>query len=253
MNSKIYVIIPARLQSSRFLGKVLQPVMGKSVLQRVYENSSLVQGVAKVFVASRDEEIIQHVESFGGHFIKVTASCENGTDCIAKAVAENDFLRECDVIVNVQGDEPCLPPKTIEKVAFGLINDESAALSTAVCSILSSQELASTSVVKCVTDLNSYALYFSRAQIPGSKQLKVDLTHFKRHIGIYAFRPQFIDVLNSLPSTPLQLIEDLEQLKVLEHGYKIKVVDSIPVGPGVDLPEDLKKVEEWLCSQNLSL
>ncbi len=250
---KIIGIIPARYSSTRFPGKMLATILGVSLIQRTYENAKKCLTLKELIVATDDQRIFDHVMGFGGKVVMTSPECPSGTDRLAEAIRTNAFLADADIIVNIQGDEPCIDPHTITKVALLLNSDPEAAMSTAVVKLTSRENAANASVVKCVMDQNHNALYFSRNLIPAgrSQQFRLGITYY-HHVGIYAFRRDFLQHYAELEPTPLQLAEDLEQLKVLEHGYRIKtaIVDHESIG--VDQPEDIKKIEEILCKQNTS-
>lgn len=246
-------IIPARYQSTRFPGKPLAPILGKSLIQRTYDNAKRAASLDELIVATDDARIYTHVLEFGGKALYTSAHCHTGSDRVAEA-AQN--YPDADLIVNIQGDEPCLNPTTIDQAVAALHRDPDAVVSTAVTSLnpdLDPGEAALTSVVKCVFDRQGRALYFSRALIPSGKEggCRTGVAYY-RHLGLYVYRRDFLLSFAALPATPLMLAEDLEQLKVLEHGFKIHVVETSSSSPGVDYPEDIKKVEKHLC-QNMYL
>lgn len=251
---KIIAMIPARYASTRFPGKILAPISGKTLIQRTYENASRCKLLNGLVVVTDDDRIFDHVKGFGGDVVMTSVTCPTGSDRIAEALRNNSRFDDVSIVVNVQGDEPCLDPTIIQKVIEILQNDPSAVMSTAVMKLESQEEAQSPSIVKCVMDAQQNALYFSRALIPAghTQQMRPGVTYY-RHMGIYCFRRDFAVKYAELPATPLQLAEDLEQLKVIEHGYKVKtaVVDSFSIG--VDRPDDIQKVEQWLCKQNTSL
>lgn len=250
-NSFIAAIIPARFGSTRFPGKPLVEILGKTLIQRTYENTKQCSVLSEIIVATDDQRIFDHVKNFGGHVVMTPENCPTGTDRLAYVVQNTPELLNAEIIINVQGDEPCLDPKTIPLLVEALRSDPSAVMSTAVVKLENKEEALSTSEVKCVLSLDNSILYFSRALIPGGlKQGFQTNTSYYKHLGIYAYRPDFLLKYQQLPATPLQLAEDLEQLKVLEYGYKIKaaIVDS--ASAGVNTPEDIKKVEQELCKQN---
>lgn len=254
MVDQIIGIIPARYGSTRFPGKPLISILGKSLLQRTYENARRASSLSQVVVATDDQRIFDHVRSFGGQVVMTSADCATGTDRLAEALSYNPQWMKAAAIINIQGDEPCLRPEEIDLVSKTLLEDPLASLSTLACPLKDPKEGLSSSVVKCVMDQKQNALYFSRALIPSNKKhdFQTRAPYF-RHIGLYAYRPSFLFIYQQLSPTPLQLEEDLEQLKVLEHGYRIKVALVDHVSPGVDTPDDIHKVEQWLCKQNTSL
>ncbi len=251
--SRIVAIIPARYNSVRFPGKPLKQILGKSLIQHTYENTARCGSIDRILIATDDRRICDHVVGFGAEAV-MTGEFPSGTDRIASVVASDPSLQAAEVIINVQGDEPCLPPDTLEELVTSLQNDPHAAMATIAVRFGPEEDISNPADVKCLFDLDGDALYFSRSPIPGNKTGKTspNLTYYK-HLGVYAFRPQFLLLYPTLPATPLQMAEDLEQLKVLEHGHRIKIVVGSSDSPGVNLPEDLKKVEQQLCKQNSSL
>ncbi len=250
MKDRVIAIIPARYASTRFPGKMLAPIMGKSLLQRTYEQVKSCDLIDDVFIAT-DETIIQeHSATFGATAILTSIDHQTGSDRIIEVLQTHPELTNAGIILNVQGDEPCILPSTLARVCQALIDNPKEVMATVAVAITDLHEIQSPSVVKCVMDAHDHALYFSRSPIPGTKPLGKNLPFYYKHVGIYAFRRQFLLQYGQLPQTPLQLVEDLEQLKVLEAGHKIKVVYDKSCSPAVDIPEDIKKVTEWLCSQN---
>lgn len=240
-------IIPARYGSTRFPGKPLAMIAGKTLLQRTYENAVLCQALNRVIVATDDERIMQHVQAFGGVAVHTSATCATGTDRLTEAYFSNTAF-ESDIIVNIQGDEPCMAPSTIEKVIALLEEDLEAEMATAAVRIYTEEEAMNPNVVKCIFDRHGKALYFSRALIPGNKRGKYAPTAtYYKHLGIYAYRPRFLRDFAGWPKTTLQAEEDLEQLKVLEHGARIKVAIAENDSHGVDIPEDIHTIEKLLC------
>ncbi|MBS0637320.1 MAG: 3-deoxy-manno-octulosonate cytidylyltransferase [Verrucomicrobia bacterium] len=240
MKDHVCAIIPARYASSRFPGKMLAPIMGKSLLQRTYEQVKLCPTITTLLIATDDARIMEHAKSFGAKCI-MTKEHPTGTDRIIEALQHTD----ADIILNVQGDEPCISPEILTKVCQALIDNPDEVMATVA---VKTDDATSSSIVKCVMDQNDHALYFSRSPIPGTKSGPAPF--YYKHMGIYAFRRGFLAQYGKMPQTPLQIIEDLEQLKVLEAGYKIKVVYAEQCSPAVDVPEDIQRVTEWLCSQN---
>lgn len=251
MTKNIVAIIPARYGSTRFPGKTLAHIQGKSLIQRTYENAARCSLLDEIIIATDDDRIYDHVIAFGGKAVMSPTTCVNGTDRLAFVVDQSSSLKNASMIVNIQGDEPCIDPTVTESIINILQNDPSAVMSTAVVPIESEEEALNPSDVKCVLDLHGNVLYFSRALIPGShcKSFRPNIKYYK-HLGIYAYRPSFLLTYRDLPMTPLQQAEDLEQLKVLEHGYKIKAAIVNSASVGVNTPEDIKKVEQELCKQN---
>jgi 3-deoxy-manno-octulosonate cytidylyltransferase (CMP-KDO synthetase) len=241
---KVFVIIPARFASSRFPGKMLAQIHGKSLIQRTYENASLCPSLDGLYVATDYEKIADHVLSFGGNVIMTSAACGNGTERIAEAMGKEPLLQDAEMLINIQGDHPCVETKTIESVIQALREDEESSMSTAACLIDDPEEIFSSHVVKCIFDQKGRALYFSRSPIPYHK--KSGLCYYC-HVGIYGYRTSFLPLYVNLPNTPLQEKEDLEQLKAIEHGFKIRVAIVKEKVLGVDIPEDIRKIEDALC------
>lgn len=246
-------IIPARYASSRFPGKPLAMILGKTLLQRTYENALRCTSLKYVVVATDDERIFSHVKSFGGNVLMTSIECENGTERLAEVYRLNPSLRS-NIVINIQGDEPCVDPETIDAVIAILSADPKASMSTAAVLLKSREEAFNPAVVKCTIDTCQNALYFSRSLIPANKAGSYcSKTTYFRHIGIYGYRSDFLLEYVRLPKTPLQISEDLEQLKALEHGHRIKVAFVEEASIGVDTPEDIQEIEKLLCKQNTYL
>ncbi len=245
--------IPARWSSTRFPGKPLATILGKSLIQRTYENALRSDVLDALVVATDDERIRKHVEGFGGVVVMTSTGCRNGTERLAEALGKSAVLASADIVVNVQGDEPCVSPEAIEGMVSRLVEDEAAVMSTVVVPLRDEKLARDSSVVKCVVDRSGAALYFSRALIPGNK-LGVWNANVPcyQHLGLYAYRREFLLEYAALPATPLQESEDLEQLGALEHGYRIAVAVVEGVGVGVDTPEDLERLEKVLCKESIS-
>jgi 3-deoxy-manno-octulosonate cytidylyltransferase (CMP-KDO synthetase) len=245
---KIIGIVPARFGSTRFPGKPLVKIHGKSLIQHTYENAKKCQSLDELVVATDDSRIFDHVTQFGGKVMMTSEMCPTGTDRLAEVVKTSEY-QDADIIINIQGDEPCLDPDSIEAVIRLLKEDTQAVMGTCATPIRSEEEITNPNIVKCVLDRNQNALYFSRSTIPYLRTKAI----VYRHMGLYGYRRDFLLTYQTLSLTPLQLAEDLEQLKVLEHGFRIKValVDELSIG--VDTPADIQKVEDYLCKQNTSL
>lgn len=239
------VVIPARYASSRLPGKPLAMIGNKTMIQRVYERAAAA-GAAEVIVATDDQRIIDAVEAFGGRAMMTSAHHNSGTERIAEVI---DYLAIADdqVVVNVQGDEPFIPPEIIRQVADNLANQKVAQMATLAVPIESLDEVQSPHAVKVVTDVNGYALYFSRAPIPyerdGLTQNRMgEFADYRRHIGIYAYRAGFVWRYIEWEPSPLEQIESLEQLRVLWYGERIHVAEAIALPPaGIDTPADLER------------
>jgi 3-deoxy-manno-octulosonate cytidylyltransferase (CMP-KDO synthetase) len=241
MKLKSVGIIPARFHSTRFPGKPLALILGTSLLQRTYEKAKAASLLDEVIVATDDPRIFNHVIGFGGKAVMTSENCLNGTERVAEAAKH---LSGYDIIVNIQGDEPCLDPQAIDNTILALSQNPDVSAAT-VAGPLDPEDFSNPAAVKCVFDLSGKALYFSRSLIPGSKGAFAG-PYFK-HIGLYAFRAPFLQLYVNLPDTPLMAAEDLEQLKILEHGFSLHITPVEKASPGVDLPEDIKKVEKFIC------
>ena len=247
MTFNVLGIIPARYGSTRLPGKLLIPILNKTVIQRTFENAQQIKLINQLMIATDDEKIFQHVKDFGAHVVMTSKACLNGTERLAEVLRNNPELQKVDAIVNIQGDEPFLDVNAIDQAIQLLLKDSLASMSTLVTPIRSEEEALAPSIVKCIMDREQNALYFSRTLIPSNHKQQYNPEHtYYRHIGLYVYRPEFLLQYQASPSTPLQLEEDLEQLKVLERGFRIKVAITDHASIGVDVPEDLKKIEQWL-------
>ncbi len=243
------VVIPARHASTRLPGKPLLEIAGKPMIQHVYERA-LDCGADSVVIATDDERIQKVAESFGADVCMTSPDHPSGTERLAEVVSKLSYDKD-DIVVNVQGDEPLMPASLVEQVAELLAQSNSADVATLCTPILDGNDIFNPNVVKVVTDKEGNALYFSRAPVPWhrdafaeEKDIVLDDSVYFRHIGLYAYRVSFLKDYTSLTPSPLEIIESLEQLRVLWHGRKIAVANAYDIpGPGVDTIEDLKKVE----------
>ncbi|OGW64387.1 MAG: hypothetical protein A3J72_07955 [Nitrospirae bacterium RIFCSPHIGHO2_02_FULL_40_19] len=271
-------IIPARFASARLPGKPLASLKGKVLIQRVYEQASSAKLIDAVFVATDDKRIFDVVISFGGKAVMTSSGHASGTDRIAEAAKNID----CEIIVNVQGDEPFIRPEMVDDTVKLLIDDPRAAISTLAKKTTNIEEILSPNVVKVVMDNEGFAMYFSRAPIPyyrdewqvqSSEDMKIgryedeksqllsfstsQLLRFSikpelptffcyKHIGIYGFRKEALLDFSLMGQGRLEMIEKLEQLRALASGMKIKVKETLYDTFGIDMVEDLRKAEEWL-------
>ena len=236
---KTYVILPARYKSTRFEGKPLADIMGKPMIQHVYERAMRAEGIHKVVVATDDQRIFDTVTGFGGEAVMTRVDHPSGTDRLAEAI---DLLgaEGQDIIINVQGDQPAFDPRQIDEVVAPLREDPDLDMSTPIIPTIDPLEIGNPNHVKVVFDENHYALYFSRAPIPWPRE--GDQSFYFKHIGIYGYRARFLRLFVTLPTGRLENIEKLEQLRALEQGFKIKVVISGLDSPEVDRPADLARV-----------
>jgi 3-deoxy-manno-octulosonate cytidylyltransferase (CMP-KDO synthetase) len=236
---KIIGMIPARYASTRFRGKVIADIVNKPMIQRVYEQANKSTILDQLIVAVDDERVFECVKGFGGKVIMTSTAHESGTDRIAEAIENID----AEIVVNIQGDQPLFDARMIEEAVQPMLEDSNIQMSTLKTKI-GKEDYNDPAVVKVVVDENNNALYFSRSLIPYSRdKIKMDVYE---HVGLYVYRKDFLLKMSKLPRTYLEKIEMLEQLRVLENGYKIKVIEtkceSIS-GISVDTPEDLIKVE----------
>ncbi len=247
----IIAIIPSRYGSTRFPGKSLAMIRDKPMIQWVYERTSRSRLVNRVVVATDDERIRKTVEGFGGEAVMTSPGHATGTDRIAEVARSID----CDLVVNVQGDEPLIHPDMIDQTASPLSADPSIPMGTVCRRIEDRKEAFDPNVVKVVLDSSQFALYFSRAPIPwdrdqwaGQESLRTMALSavMYKHIGLYVYRRNFLLAFADMPQTRLEAIEKLEQLRVLESGYRIKAVITEHESFGVDIPEDLGKILQQL-------
>jgi len=235
---KVLCIIPARYASTRLPGKPLRDIAGKPMIVRVYERALQARLVQDVVVATDDERIRTVVEAHGGHAVMTRADHATGTDRLAEAAAR---MTDYDLIINVQGDEPLIEPSVIDALVEPFLADDRLAMATAKTEITDEEEQENPNNVKVITDKSGNALYFSRARIPYAR---VPGAKVYKHIGIYASRRDFLLAYARMAQTPLELSESLEQLRALENGYRIRVVETDAVFIGVDTEEDLAAVNE---------
>ncbi len=237
---KVIGVIPARYGSSRLEGKPLKDICGKPMIQHVYEAASRASLLDQVVVATDDRRIADAVAGFGGQARMTSANHKTGTDRVAEAVGD----AAVDIVVNIQGDEPLLDPVMVDEVVQPFLEEPDLPMSTLCVPILEEENLANPNVVKVVFDLKGYALYFSRSLIPYPR--KRDNFQAYEHLGIYAYRKDFLLTYIKIPQTRLEINESLEQLRVLEAGYRLKVsVTRQPYdGLSVDTEEDLEKVRQ---------
>jgi len=241
---KIFAIIPCRYESTRFEGKPLALIGGKPMIQHVYENAIQSPKVDQVIVATDDRRIFKIVEQFRGRAVMTAVDNRSGTDRVAEA-AESLGLAMDDIVINVQGDQPLIQPASLDAVIAPLLEDPLLEMSTLACTITDTQEYTNPKDCKVVTDHKGYALYFSRASIPYVRD-PGDRYEALKHLGVYAYRRSFLEIFRRLPFGRCEVVEKLEQLRVLEYGHRIKVVVSEHDSPEVDLPEDIRRIEAML-------
>ncbi len=250
---KVLGIIPSRYASTRFPGKPLADICGKSMVQRVYEQVKAAAGVEKVMVATDDNRIVRHVESFGGNVMLTKSNHANGTsrcrEVVEKLEKQGHYF---DVIINIQGDEPLIQPKQISQL-IALFANETTDIATLAHPIKEMEELMNPNAVKVVTGVQKQALYFSRQAIPFVRGENPEnwfgRSIFYKHLGLYAYRTSVLKKIVMLPFGKLEQSEKLEQLRWLENGFVIKVGITDYEGVGVDVPGDIIKLINKICNE----
>jgi len=235
---KVLVVIPARFASTRLAGKPLKLIGGKPMIQRVYEQAKKMKTASRVIVATDDERILNSVKLFGGEAMMTSAEHQSGTDRVAEVAKSVD----ADIVVNLQGDEPFINPDAVDAAVLALMTDSSVKMST-LCVRISGEEARDPNVTCVTRDLAGFALYFSKLPIPNDRDGNSPGRPLFKHLGTYVFRRDFLLWYAKLAPTPLEKCEKLEQLRVLEHGEKILVVETESDSLGVDSPEDLARAE----------
>jgi len=233
--ARVLGVIPARYQSSRFPGKALALLAGKPIIQHVFERASQARYLTDVLIATDDERIYKVARDFGSRVAMTRDDHPSGTDRVAEAASTDS----AQVIVNIQGDEPLIDPAAIDSAALALIENRGLNMSTLMKRIERPDEITNPNVVKVVTDLAGNAIYFSRNPIPYNRS--GDAVYFK-HVGLYVYRREFLLKYSALAVGPLEKVECLEQMRALENGYRIGVVETEYESLGVDTPEDLEHV-----------
>lgn len=245
---KILGIIPARFASSRFPGKPLADIGGKSMIQRVYEQALKAKSLSKVVVATDDPRILDHVISFGGDACMTSESHPSGTDRCFEALKKEGGVNKYDYVINIQGDEPFIDPEVIEQLSKLL--DFKTEIATAVKKIADYESLFNPNVVKTVLSMRKQCLYFSRQTVPYVRghepETWLEHADFYKHIGIYAYRSDVLEQISHIPTSILEDTEKLEQLRWLGFGYKIYATITDHESIGVDTPEDLEKLNKSL-------
>ncbi len=247
---KFIGIIPARYASTRFPGKPLAILGGKTVIQRVYEQ--VVNVLGEAYVATDDERIFKAVEQFGGRAVMTRNDHKSGTDRIEEAAQK--IKTDADVIINIQGDEPFIQKSQLETVKH-LFDDPQTQIATLGKPFETIEAVENPNSPKIICDVNGYAMYFSRSVIPyiRGKEQKEWIKHFPfiKHIGLYAYRREVLSEITKLPQSPLELAESLEQLRWLQNGYRIKVGLTDVETVGIDTPEDLQRAEQFILAASV--
>jgi len=241
-------VIPARWGATRFEGKVVANLLGKPVIQYVWENAKKAKTLDDLVVACDDERIMKVVQAFGGKAVYTSPNQPSGTDRLAEVVNPLNV----DIAVNIQGDEPLVKSIMIDNLVLALEEEKTVQMATIMKKIEDDAELTNSNVVKVIVDKNGYAIYFSRYAIPYNRTSETDPKKkpvYYKHIGLYAYTKDFLFTFRNLPHSSLENAEKLEQLRALEHGYKIKIVETKFDTIGIDRPEDLKRAEDALLRE----
>lgn len=242
---RVLAVVPARYASTRFPGKIIAPLAGKPVVLHTAERARSASLVDEVVIATDAQEVVDALAPHGVVPVMTRPDHESGTDRIAEVAAG----RDAGIIVNVQGDEPLIDPNTIDAAIRPLLENPAVVMATARHRITDPARIADPNVVKVVCGIDGFALYFTRAAAPHIRDAADRAeapTCYWQHVGIYVYRRDFLLAYAKLPQTPLERLEKLEQLRVLEHGYRIAVVDTDYESVGVDVPEDLERVARML-------
>lgn len=262
---KTLAVLPSRYAATRFPGKPLALIAGKPMIQRVFEAALRAEGVDKVVVATDDDRIAQAVRSFGGEAVMTDSALPSGTDRTAAALSALEAKGErYDCVLNIQGDEPAMHPDTVASVVALMAARPDLPMGTAACPFANWDEVFNPNAVKVVTDDSGRALYFSRSALPYIRSSTVfepdfrpwaegsQLKAFKRHLGLYAYRPDALRTFTNLPPHPLEKLEMLEQLRALAAGMAIGVADTPYLSLGVDTPADVAPAEALLRERGLA-
>ncbi|MCP4672786.1 MAG: 3-deoxy-manno-octulosonate cytidylyltransferase [Desulfobacula sp.] len=244
-------IIPSRFGSTRFKGKPLALIDGKPMIQRVYEQAVKSKSITMTVVATDDQKIFDLVKTFKGHVVMTSSDLRSGTDRVAQA-ADILGLESEEIVVNIQGDQPVFNSKVLDELVLPFEKDKKIRMTTLACKIEDKEHIIDPKHVKVIFDRNNFAIYFSRAQIPFSRD-KDTLVDYYKHLGFYAYKKSFLKKIANLKSGEYENIEKLEQLRVLEAGHRIKVSITKDDAPGVDIPGDIKTVEDYLKKTGKSI
>lgn len=241
-------VIPARYSSSRFEGKVLADILGKPMIQHVWERAKQSLVLDDLIIACDDERVAECANGFGAKVVFTAKAHVSGTDRISEVVNPLDVK----IVINIQGDEPLIHPMMIDTVARSLLEDKTVSVATIMKRIEDHKEINDPDVVKVVVDKDSFALYFSRASIPfHAHNSEVKSPVYFKHIGLYGYTKDFLFTYRNLPISDLEKIERLEQLRVLQEGFRIKVIETKYETIGVDTPQDLEKVIKHLKKEGI--
>lgn len=249
---RIVGVIPARMASSRMPGKPLAPILGMPMIGHVYLRSKLSKSLDEVYVATCDEEIRAYVASIGGRTIMTAATHERASDRTAEALetVERETGRRVDIVVMIQGDEPMVTPEMIDSAIAAMLTDDVPPVVNLMAPLKSREEHDDPNEIKVVVDRQNSALYFSREPIPSRKKGATEIVMLKQ-VCIIPFRTDFLLEFNRLPPTPLEIIESIDMLRILEHGYRVKMVPSLAETYSVDTLDDLHRVERLMREDRL--
>ena len=247
-HKKVVTIIPARMGSSRFPGKPLVSIMGRPMIEHVYARAACSSFVDGVFVATPDLEIKEAVEAFGGQVIMTSAHHQRASDRVAEAIQGID----ADIVINLQGDEPMVRPEMLEMAARPLVDNPAILVSNLAAPIISEEEWKDRNTIKMVRDPEGFALYLSREPIPTDSVQSWGNFPAIKQVNVVPFQREFLITYTSLPPTPLEIAESIDMLRVLEHGYKLKLVDCDVDSHAVDTPQDLALVERLMSQDPLT-
>lgn len=239
---KVVAVIPARYASSRFPGKPLAKIHDKPMIQWVYERVKNVEKINEVYVATDDERIFNEVKSFGGKVIMTSEGHKSGSDRVCEAISKID--ENIDIVLNIQGDEPMIKKEMINEL-ISAFEDDSVNMATLKKRIYNEEDINNPNIAKVITDENNDAIYFSRSTIPYNRDGIKNIKYFK-HIGIYGYTKKFLLEFAELTQGRLEILEQLEQLRAIENGYKIRVIETEYESIGVDLLEHIEKVEKFI-------
>ena len=236
-------VIPARFASTRFPGKVLANINGKPMIEHVWRCASKCRELDEILIACDHKDVLRVAQGFGAKAVMTSVNHPSGSDRIAEAIGSLKY----DIVVNIQGDEPFIEARVIDELVGALKKDKHASVATVIKEIKTDEEILNPNVVKVVIDQNHYALYFSRSVIPYNRNAKrpAGLKYFK-HLGLYAYRKSFLMEYKDWPKSMLESAEQLEQLRILEAGHKIKTIKTDVESLAVDTPEDLIKIQKLI-------
>ncbi|MCX5702523.1 MAG: 3-deoxy-manno-octulosonate cytidylyltransferase [Candidatus Omnitrophica bacterium] len=241
-------VIPARYSSTRFEGKVLAEILGKPMIQHVWERAKQSLVLDALIIACDDERVADCARGFGAEVVFTAKAHVSGTDRISEVVNPIDVK----VVINIQGDEPLIHPMMIDTVARAILDDKTISMATIMKRIEDHKEINDPDVVKVVVDKDNFALYFSRASIPfHAHNSEVKVPVYYKHIGLYGYTKDFLFTYKNLPVSDLEKIERLEQLRALQEGFRIKVIETKYETIGVDTPQDLEKVKKYLEKEGI--